>query len=201
MQNSFLPGYLAVVIALSCGVTVVGAKAASIPQVVAQRMPREILVAQSAVDEDSNFKLESRGCRRTKPTQVTCDVLITNLSTTRQPLRFSVFNKDVIPITNAIDSSGTVYTAQIIQSGADRSGGPNNTDYFNINLASGIPTKVTFTFEIPREITELAALDVAFWWSKDNASMYAGKRIAISNIGPIAPQSSSTSPRQRVRPR
>ena len=201
MHNSFLHGCLSVGIALACGVTVASAKAASISQVVSQRMPREIILAQSAVVEDSNFKLESRGCRRTKATQVTCDILITNLGNTRQGLRFSVFNKDVNIITNAIDASGTVYTAQIIQSGADRSGGPNNSDYFNINLASYIPTKLTFTFEIPPEITELAALDVAFWWSRDNASIYADKRIAISNIGAIVPQSNSAPPRRRVRQR
>lgn len=199
MHKSLFRRYLAVGIALSCGVTVVSAKAASVPQVVVQRMQREILVAQSAVDEDSNLKFESRGCRRTKPTQVTCDVLITNLGNIRQGLRFSGNG------INAIDSSGTVHGSKRSQSGdsfADLAVSNGTAcGCFSIDLASGIPTKVTFFFEIPQEVAELAALDVGFSWSKDNASIWVGRKIAISNVGAIAPQSNSAPPRRRVRQR
>jgi hypothetical protein len=195
MQKSLFRGYLTAVIVLSSSVTVVSAKAVSIPQIMGQRMPSEILLAQSAVDEDSNLKFEPRGCRRTKATQVICDVLITNLGNTRQGMKFGVYGN----ATNAIDSSGTVYGAKRVQSGESFAdiNGSNGTvcGCFSISIAAGIPTKVTFTFEIPQEVTELAALDVDF------ASSSGGKRIAISNIGTIATQSNSAPPRQRVRPR
>lgn len=188
-------------IATACGVIVTNVIATSIPQAVAQQSPREILVAQSTVDEDSNLKFESRGCRRIKPTKVTCDVLIANLGNTRQGLRFGVYGN----ATNAIDPSGTVHGAKRVQSGESFADidGSNGTvcGCFSISLASGIPTKVTFTFEIPPEVTELAALDVDFGWSRDNASSHQGKRIAISNIGTIAAQSNSAPSRPRVRPR
>lgn len=198
MHKSFFIGYLASGIALYSGFTVVSAKAAPIPQIVTQMLPGEILLAQS-VDEDSNIKFESRGCRRTKPAQVTCDVLVTNIGEKRQGLRFGVYGN----ATKAIDSSGTVHDAQRVQSGGSFADidGSNGTacGCFSLDLASGIPTKVTFTFKIPQEVTDLTALDVDFGWSKDNASMWGGKRIAISNIGAIAAQSNSAPPRQKVK--
>lgn len=200
MSKSLSLEYLSVGIALSCAFPVVSAKTATIPQFVAQKSSGEILLAQS-VDEDSNVKFEYRGCRRIKPTQVTCDVLVTNLGEKRQGLRFGVYGSP----TKAIDSSGTVHDAQRVQSGgsfADIDSSKSNgtaCGCFSMDLASGIPMKVTFTFQIPPEVTELTALDVDFGWSKDNASMWGGKRIAISNIGAIAAQSNSTPPRQRVK--
>lgn len=202
MYKPFFFTYLTVGIALSGSITVVSAKTASLPQVVVQKAPENILIAQSAVEEESNIKFEYRGCRRIKPEQVTCDVLVTNIGEKRQGLRFGVYGP-----TKAIDSSGTVYDAQRVQSGgsfADIDPSKSNgtaCGCFSLDLATGIPTKVTFTFKIPQEVTELAALDVDFGWSKDNASMWGGKKIAISNIGTITSQSNSAPPRQRVKPR
>lgn len=203
MQKSLFYGYLAVGIALSCSIAVVSAKAASIPQAVAQRTQEQILISQSTVDEKINLKFESRGCSRTKTTQVTCDVLITNLGNTRQIVKFTS-DYQYMPETNAIDSSGTVYPVQISQSGADiskYSGGYDRLDCncFSISLVSGIPTKVTFTFEIPQEVNELAAIDLGFAWANGVGYDTENKRIAISNIGAIVPQSNSAPPRQRVR--
>lgn len=192
MQKSLFLGYFAVGIALYCGVTVVSAKAASVPQVVAQKPPVEIVLAQS-VDEETNLKFESRGCRRTKPTQVTCDILMTNIGDKRQD--FGLGTRGDI-ITNSVDSSGTVYAAKIVQSGAGIAEGSGK---FDISLAPGIPTKVTFIFEIPQEVTELAALDIAYYALINSG--WVVRKIAISNIGTIAPQSNSALPRQRGRQR
>ncbi|HEY9617556.1 MAG TPA: hypothetical protein V6C64_11975, partial [Microcoleaceae cyanobacterium] len=157
-----------------------------------QKLPRKLLIAQSAVDEEVNLKFESRGCRKTKTTQVTCDVLVTDLANQRQGIRFSVSNS-AIPNTNAIDSSGTVHPVQRTESGASFSdlvvSDGSACRCFTVSLASGIPTKVTFIFEIPQDVTELAALDIGYWWYKDSSSLGVSHRTAVSNIGTIASQS------------
>ncbi|MBW4644685.1 MAG: hypothetical protein KME23_17125 [Goleter apudmare HA4340-LM2] len=187
MQNSAVREHLVAGIAFCCGVVATSVISVSLPQAVAQRTSRETLVAQSIVNEENALKFESRGCQRTKPTQVSCDVLITNIGKERQTLRFAVSpNYDPVR-TNAIDASGTVYTAQTIQSGAGLTGGSKGGEYFNISLAVGIPTKVTSTFEIPQEITNLAALDVGYL---NNGGSYT--RTAIPNIGTITSNSAST---------
>ncbi|HAZ45202.1 MAG TPA: hypothetical protein DCZ55_12230 [Cyanobacteria bacterium UBA11371] len=162
--------------------------AASIPQAVAERSPREIILAQS-LDQEANLKFESRGCRRTKPTKVTCDVLLTNISDKRQDFGFGT-RSDLI--TNSVDSSGTVYPAQTVQSGAGIAEGSGK---FDISLSPGIPTKVTFIFEIPQEVTELAALDIAYYALINSG--WIVRKTAITNIGAIAIQSNSAPPRQR----
>ncbi|MDZ8109352.1 MAG: hypothetical protein RM338_27505 [Nostoc sp. DedQUE12a] len=187
MQKSAVREHLLAGIAFCCGVVATSVISVSLPQAVAQRTSRETLVAQSVVNEENDLKFESRGCQRTKPTQVSCDVLITNIGKERQTLRFAVSpNYDPVR-TNAIDANGTVYTAQTIQSGAGLTGGSKGGEYFNISLAVGIPTKVTSTFEIPQEITNLAALDVGYL---NNSRNYT--RTAIPNIGTIKSNSAST---------
>jgi hypothetical protein len=163
-------------------------------QVMAQKVRGELFTAQSVVDEEVNFKFESRGCLRTKLTQVTCDVLVTSLARQRQGIRFSVSNS-AIPNTNAIDTSGTVYAVQRTQSGANFSDSVvsdgSACGCFTIYPAPGVPTKVTFTFEIPSKVTELSALDIGYWWYQDSSSSGVSKRTAVSKIGTIAPRSNS----------
>lgn len=176
-------------IALSSSIGMVSIGTVIISEAVAKNSPTKRLIAQSIVDEEVNLKLESSGCRRTKTTQVSCDVVVTNLASQRQEMRFSV-NNSAIPATTAIASAGTVYAAQRAESGDKFSDlpGSNGTacGCFNISLASNIPTKVTFSFEIPSEVTELAALDIGYWWYKDSSSSGVSKRTAISKIGTIA---------------
>jgi hypothetical protein len=202
MRKSLERNRLIAGIAFFCSAVVTGVAATAIPQAVAQKLPRELLIAQSAVDEEVNLKFESRGCRKTKTTQVTCDVLVTNLATQRQGIRFSVSNS-AIPNTNAIDSSGTVYPVQRTESGASFSdlvvSDGSACGCFTVNLASGIPTKVTFIFEVPQDVTELAALDIGYWWYKDSSSSGVSHRTAVSNIGTIASQSNPIRQRPKQR--
>lgn len=133
----------------------------------------------------SNLKIEinNYGCYRTNSTQVICGAVITNLSNTRQDVSFSAYYGYANNwITNAIDTSGTVYGAQLAQSGRLESSNKGSSR-FSINIASGIPTKIIFTFEIPKEVTQLRALDVGYI---PGASENKEKRIAITNIGTIA---------------
>ncbi|OKH44131.1 hypothetical protein NIES2101_28865 [Calothrix sp. HK-06] len=187
MQKSVVREVLVAGIAFCCGAVATSILSISLPQAVAQRASRETLVAQSVVDDKMELKFESRGCQRIKATQVSCDILVTNIGKERQTLRFAVSpNYDPIR-TNAIDASGTVYTAQTIQSGSGLTGGSKGGEYFNISLATGIPTKITSTFEIPQEITNLGALDVGYL---NNGGGYT--KTAIPNIGTIASNSAST---------
>ncbi len=195
MHKSLFRKHLALGIVFFCGATFASSMAVFASQDVAQRTKGNTLIAQSTVDEKSNLKFESRGCRRTKPTQVNCDVLITNTGNERQSLKFTA-EFDYMQKTKAIDSSGTVYPVQIVQSGADvsRVGVSNGwaCNCFTVSLAPSIPTKVTFTFEIPQDVTDLAALDLGYDGGSNN-------RTAISNIGTITSQSNSAPPRKKVR--
>ncbi|MEH2161842.1 MAG: hypothetical protein V7K38_12535 [Nostoc sp.] len=91
-------------------------------------------------------------------------------------------------MTSAIDSSGTVYAINEIIAGG------SSTKYtVSLNFAPGIPTKVSFVFEIPAQVTELTALDVAFGqWNSSVTTL--PKQVALTNIGAIAskPNSGST---------
>jgi len=151
------------------------------PPPINQKSQQTNLKAQP-IDEDNNLKFESDGCYRTNSTQVICGAVITNLSNTRQDVSFSANSRYNTWITSAIDTYGTVYSAQLAQSGTQKS---SNTDSFRFstNIASGIPTKIIFTFEIPKEVTKLSALDVGYI---PGASENKEKRIAIKNIGTIA---------------
>jgi len=139
MYKSLFRKHLVLGTAFFCGATFASTMGIFQSQAVAQRAEGNILIAQSAIDEDSQLKLESRSCRRTTPKQVTCDVLMTNLGNTRQGVRFYAGG------TKAIDSSGTVHASKRAQSGdsfADMvvSNG-TACGCFSINLASSIPTR------------------------------------------------------------
>jgi hypothetical protein len=161
--------------------TTIPSRTTAVPasQPIKQTSQQTTLKAQS-VDEDTNLKFEASGCYRTNSTTVICDVLVTNLSNTRQDVRFSG-NANMSSITNAIDTSGTVYGANLAQSGTLTSSTAGGF-YFSTNIASGIPTKIIFTFEIPKEVTQLSALDVGY---VAETSGNNEKRIAITNIGAI----------------
>ncbi|MFN6463088.1 MAG: hypothetical protein RMZ41_014740 [Nostoc sp. DedVER02] len=176
---------VAAISSLIVGTVASSAMAVPLCQSMTQKSQGKTLVSQS-VDEDSNLKFEFRGCYRTKSTTVTCDVLVTNLGTTRPKILFGAVDT-YKPLTNAIDTSGTVYaTYEVI------AGGSSNKYYVNINFAPSIPTKVSFVFEIPAQVTELTALDVGFGlW--DGPSSTAPKQITLTNIGAIAPKANSAS--------
>ncbi len=149
-----------------------------------QKPSDKLLIAQ-VVDEEHNLKFESRGCQRINNKKVTCNVLVTNIGNTRANLLFTVPNDTTAPFTNAIDSSGTVYVATIVQMGSYVA--DNRNSRISNDFAPGIPTKVTFSFEIPEPVNELAAIDVGYGYLVN--SLVYPKRMAIPNIGTITSQS------------
>jgi hypothetical protein len=71
----------------------------------------------------------------------------------------------------------------IAQSGAGLTALGNGDGGFNISLVPDLPTKVTFTFEIPPEVSEIAALDLGYYGYQNDSSQ--ALRIAIPKIGTI----------------
>jgi hypothetical protein len=163
------------------GAGFISAHAIPLSQAQIQKTPEKILISQ-ALDKEVDLKFESPGCKRIEATKVTCDVVVTNVGNTRQEITVSGRN-DRGTTTNAIDPSGTVYAATQAKSAANISS-LTKSSYFKVSFAPGIPTKITFDFDIPKEINKLSALDLGY------GGKIFEKRIAIPNIS-IA--SSSTS--------
>ncbi|AFZ23740.1 hypothetical protein Cylst_1456 [Cylindrospermum stagnale PCC 7417] len=190
LSKSLLRNFITATITISCGVTSTTALAIPVTPDITQKSSDKLLIAQS-IDEEYNLKFESRGCRRINNKKVSCDVLITNIGNTPAVLSFEASNTTTQgPFTNAIDSSGTVYAATVIQMGTYITNG----DYVrNIkhDFSSGIPTKITFSFDIPEPVNELAALDLGYRDPIKSAAK-SKKRITIANIGTITSQSKTS---------
>lgn len=190
MSNVRMFTKVAAVSSLIIGTLASSAMAIPVSQAV-QKSQSTTLLAQ-AVDKDSNLKFESRGCYRTKNTTVICDVLVTNLGDTRPKIRWGA-TQTYKPLTNVIDSSGTVYATNELNAG-----GSSTNYYVDQTFAPSVPTKVSFVFDIPTEVTEITAVDVGYLlWINSNQTV--PKQIALTNIGTIAskPKSPSTATPRR----
>jgi hypothetical protein len=180
LSKSLFKSFIPTTLTILCGLTFTDALVLSVNSEMSQKSSDKLLISQS-IDEEINLKFESRGCYRNKSKKVICDVLVTNLSNTRPKIQLSATNV-YPPLTNAIDSSGTVYvTNEII------AGGSSIRNSVNIQFPPAIPTKVSFIFEIPPQVTELTALDVGYLHWIGRASTVP-KQIALTNIGTIASQ-------------
>jgi hypothetical protein len=128
------------------------------------------------VDRRYNVSFESRGCQRSGG-RVACDILVTNFNDTHRQVSFGAGFVDYQ--TRAIDSVGNVYVSSGVRFNQLR----DSKEKALIDLAPGIPTRVTFNFRIPDKINELSALDLGY--------LTIGKidtigRMTISNIGNIS---------------
>jgi hypothetical protein len=128
------------------------------------------------VDRRYNLSFEHRGCQRAK-TRVTCDVVVTNFSDINRQISFGASFPDYR--TNIIDPAGNLYTSNSIQTNSYQQG----KDKVLIDLAPEIPTKLTFNFKIPTQITELTALDLGY---RNITQIDTLGRITIPNIGNIS---------------
>jgi len=108
------------------------------------------------VDEENNLKFRVQDCKRGGK-YVVCDVLATNLKKENQRLQVS-WNTSIRG--RVIDSSGNQYIAKQTQIGQSIS--KDGKDLL-ANLIEGIPTKISYTFEIPWEVTKLAAVEVNYY--------------------------------------
>jgi hypothetical protein len=164
------------------GAGFISAHAIPLSQAQIQKTSDKILISQ-ILDEEYNLKFESPGCTRTGATKVTCNVVVTNVGNTRQQITVSGHTNNQGIITNAIDASGTIYPTTLAKSGANTSSNRGST-YFQVSCPPSIPTKITFDFDIPKEVNKLSAIDVGY------GTKIFEKRIAIPNIN-IASNSTS----------
>jgi hypothetical protein len=107
------------------------------------------------VDEENNLKFRVQDCKRVGK-NVVCDVLATNLKKENQKLYISWSTSTRGRV---IDSSGNQYIAKQTQIGQSIS---KDGEALAANLIGGIPTKISYTFEIPREVTNLAVVEVNY---------------------------------------
>jgi uncharacterized lipoprotein NlpE involved in copper resistance len=128
------------------------------------------------VDRRYNLSFEYRGCQRAK-IRVTCDVVVTNFSDINRQVSFGASFADYR--THVIDPAGNLYTSNGIQTNSYQQG----KDKALIDLAPGIPTKLTFNFKIPTQVTELTAIDLGY---RNITQIDTFGRITIPSIGNIS---------------
>jgi hypothetical protein len=128
------------------------------------------------VDRRYNISFEYKGCQRRGSTRVACEVVATNFSNNHLKVSFGA--RDEQYQTRAVDSVGNVYTSRGLQLNQYES-----RDKILTDLAPGIPTKLTFNFKIPEQVTELSALDLGYL-TVSRVDIIG--RITLANIGAIA---------------
>jgi hypothetical protein len=108
------------------------------------------------VDEKNNLKFRVQNCKRRIKTLI-CNVLATNLKNENQEISFKA-NYNVDRKSRVIDVSGNEYIAKLVKIGQTENSGEIITQ-----LIGGIPTKMSFSFEIPSAVTKLAVLEIGYY--------------------------------------
>lgn len=145
---------------------IVGSTAAIIPYQEVFSRPVQIKQAQTntaSIVEDNNFRFKLNSCLR-RGTTVSCSVLITNLDEGREveiSSRTDSWNKIVPP--RIIDNEGNEYVPEKIDLGSSKASENKIPTSAEIKLIQGIPTKATFHYEVPQNISKLAILEVNYY--------------------------------------
>ncbi|WP_158224881.1 hypothetical protein [Brunnivagina elsteri] len=156
------------------------------PTLVVSKAAAQTPSAQSSAikqtDKRYNITFEYRGCQRAKSkTQVVCEVIATNFNDNYLKISFGARNEQYQ--TRAVDNLGNVYTSASLQLNQY-----DSRDKIQTDLAPGIPTKLTYNFKIPEQVTELSALDLGYLTVSRIDTV---GRISLSNIGAIASASTA----------
>lgn len=107
------------------------------------------------VDEENNLKFRFQDCKRGGKT-ITCNILVTNLyKDTQTVLVFSNWNTGYN--SRIVDVSGNEYIAKLVKVGQKEA-----KQEMDIQFIKGVPTKISFSFEIPPEVTNLAAIEIQY---------------------------------------
>jgi hypothetical protein len=129
------------------------------------------------IDEKNGYKFQFQDCKRGIKT-VVCNVLATNLNEDNPKLYlFADYFSSTGPVkSKAVDVSGNEYIAKLVKVGQNQ-----NSSYFQTHFIKGVPTKVSLSFEIPQEVTNLAGLQLDY--SKDVFSSFANAQFQNITIG------------------
>ena len=146
------------------------------------------------IDEENNLNFKFQDCKRSGK-NVLCSVLATNLKNENQ---YIFFQGGGGIKTRVIDVDGNQYMGRQLVNGKQESG------WISTNFIYNIPTKITFSFEIPREVTKLAVLEHGYAIALDNSGNTKDGKVALRDINisgsqasnPANPGSDCTSPPQ-----
>lgn len=140
------------------------------------------------VDEDNNLKFRFQDCKRGGK-NVVCNVLATNLKNENQVVYFNDGKGKV----RIIDVDGNQYLGKLIVNSQ-----PQDDQFLSTNLIYGTPTKLSYSFEIPREVTKIAALEVNYTFP--GYSKYSKVVFRDITIGASQQASNPTNPRDCTSP-
>ncbi len=121
------------------------------PTIVAQGLKQS---KPEAIDEEGNLKFQLQDCKRGTKT-IVCNVTVTNLKDKNRTLQFNASEGN--NSTRGIDFSGNEYIANKVQIGQEQ-----GKEWLVKSLIGGIPTKISFSFEMPPEVTKLAVIEVNY---------------------------------------
>lgn len=124
------------------------------------------------LDEKNGLKFQFQDCKRGTKIMI-CNVLATNVEKDNQLLSFQYINDSYTKRARIVDVDGNQYIGKQLLNGKELESSQQST-----NLISGIPTKLTFKFEIPAEVTKLVVLEVNYIYP------YAAKdgKVALRDI-------------------
>lgn len=132
--------------------------------------------SKEEVDEENNLKFRVQDCKRVGK-NVICDVLATNLKKENQKLWISW---STLTRGRVIDTNGNQYIAKQTQIGQSIS---KDGEPLAANLIEGIPTKISYTFEIPQGVNNLAVVEVNYSIPAANASANSiDGKVAIRDV-------------------
>ncbi len=106
------------------------------------------------VDEEANLKFRFQDCKRGGKT-ITCNILVTNLYKDTQTVHF--FSDWANYNSRIVDVSGNQYIAKLVKIGQKE-----EKREMDIQFIKDVPTKISFSFEIPPEVTNLAAIEIQY---------------------------------------
>lgn len=135
------------------------------------------------VDEENNIKYKFQDCKRTGKT-VVCNVLATNLKTENQKLFYQGGGGAA---SRVIDVDGNQYAGRQVVDGK-----PQEAGWVTTSLIYNVPTKITFSYEIPREVTQLAALELSYRYPYDAPSTSKPNTIQLRNLNIGTSQASNS---------
>jgi hypothetical protein len=124
------------------------------------------------MDEENGLKFQFQNCNRSNQT-IICNVLATNLKSENQQIRFHADDPGAKVASRVVDVSGNEYPTKLFKIGQK-----DDKYYIETRLIAGVPTKLSLSFQIPREVIKLAVLEVSY-----SAQKYGVAQLRDINIG------------------
>lgn len=108
-----------------------------------------------AIDEENNLKFVFQDCKRSNQT-IICNVLVTNLKSENQQIRFDANDQGAGSASRVVDVSGNEYIGQLVKLGQ------KEDSSLTTQLVGGVSTKISFSFQVPKEVTKLTSVEFRF---------------------------------------